>query len=484
MEPMQSSFVSGALGAAWEGAAPPERLCGVTRDSRECGAGWLYFALPGTRADGHDFLGAVASAGGAAVIAADCPAEKIPSGLAFLRVASPRAALLELGGAHRRRFGGVKVAGVTGSVGKTTTRRLLAAMLRRCGKTCETTGNYNNDIGLPLSLFGLDADTAFGVFEAGISHPGEMAPLAGAMLPDVAVFTPPGEAHIGNFGSVEGIIREKAGLAAGLGERGGTVVLGDAAREAGYAQFAAGARLVRCRVEAGGADPGAADGAWDYLGRVRGAGDEMDVEEREGGARVRLPVPAPGGFMALNLLRAAAAARTMGAGWGDIAAAAAGYGGWAGRWETVRLANGATAIHDAYNANPLSMAEGLAALARRHAGQRRFVVVGPMLELGEEREAEAHRAVGEQLAREGFAAAVVLAREEPGAEGDAAARALAAPLLAAGRGNDVLLTGDGAEAAAFLAGRMEAGDVLYLKASRGVRAERVLEHFEREKGPC
>lgn len=212
MEAVGTGFVAEAVGGAWEGGPPPRFICGVTQDSRACKRDFLYIALRGARVDGHNFLGEVAAAGGAAVIAADYPREKIPVGLAFLAVASPGEGLLRLGGAYRRRFR-ARVIGVTGSVGKTTTRRLLAAMLGKRGKTCETRGNWNNAIGLPLSLFGLDGGTAFGVFEAGVSHPGEMGILAEAMGPGMVVFTPPGEAHIGFFGGLGEIIEEKARLA-------------------------------------------------------------------------------------------------------------------------------------------------------------------------------------------------------------------------------------------------------------------------------
>ena len=180
-------------------------------DSRAAGPGCLFFALKGERTDGHDFLGAVAAAGGCAVVRESVPVGRLPSAGCFLRVDDPRAALGRFAAGYRAQMP-ARLAGVTGSVGKTTVKELAADMLSGAGKTARTSGNFNNEVGLPLSLAALNRDCAFGVFEAGISHPGEMAPLRDILMPDMAVMTGLAEVHIEFFDSVRAIAEEKAAL--------------------------------------------------------------------------------------------------------------------------------------------------------------------------------------------------------------------------------------------------------------------------------
>ena len=211
MNPISPEQVAAWCRGRWHPRLPAEPLRALGVDSRQAGAGSLFFALKGAQADGHDFLAAVAAAGACAVVRADFPAERLPAGGGCLRVDDVLVALGRCGAAYRAAMP-ARIVGVTGSVGKTSTKELVADALAGLGKTARTVGNFNNEIGLPLSLAGLDRECAYGVFEAGISHPGEMAPLREILRPDIAVVTPIGPAHIEFFGSVRAIAEEKAAL--------------------------------------------------------------------------------------------------------------------------------------------------------------------------------------------------------------------------------------------------------------------------------
>jgi UDP-N-acetylmuramoyl-tripeptide--D-alanyl-D-alanine ligase len=461
---MPPSFVESALSATF--SSPVEcDFSSVVRDSREAAPGALFFALSGERFDGTDFLPAVAAAGAsAAVVPASAPAEKIPSGLPVLRVADTRRALLALARAHRDRFS-LPVLGVTGSVGKTSTRGLLHAILSAAGPTVQTRGNYNNEVGLPLSLFALDEFVRFGVFEAGVSHPGDMPPLAEAMHPTAAVFSTLGESHLLAFGTREAIAREKGLLARDLPADGFLVFGADDPLEALYASSApASARRVRVSFA------GAPDADW----QARLDGDTLLLSHAASGTDLRLPVPSPAAIQSRNLARAAAAAWELGIPADAIARGAAAFSAEPGRWQKLSTPSGLKVIHDAYNASPTSFASALSALAREAPASSSAVVAGPMLELGPGEES-GHRAIGKALASGGYKAVVVLSREGVPFAEDAAANLLAAAFPA--DAENLLATGNPRAAGAFLASRLAPGDTVLLKASRGVRAERILPHL-------
>ena len=448
----------------WHGAQPAAPLRGVAVDSRQVGPGHLFFALPGARADGHDFLSAVAAAGAAAVVRADFPVDRLPAGGAFLRVDDVRLALGRLAAGYRATLA-ARIVGVGGSVGKTTVKELVADLLATVGKTARTAGNFNNEIGLPLSVLGVDRDCAFAVLETGISHPGEMAPLRDVLLPDAAVLTAIGPVHIEFFASVRAIAEEKAALLDKLPADGFAVLdRDDEYFEALRAH--ASAPVVACSL----ADPAA-----DYFGEVLPTGG-LRVREKATGERAELPVPPPGGYMARNVLQAVAAARNCGAAWPALAAALAAFRSVGMRWAVADV-RGWTAINDGYNANPVSVRAALAAFAQWPVAGRRFLALGPMLELGGRETAE-HEAIGRAVAAGDWAGVACVpwqAADEP------AVRALAAGLRAGGwPAEKTCAAPDAAAAADWLRARLRPGDALLLKASRGVRIERVLESLKQE----
>ena len=465
MDPVFPNQVAAWCRGQWQPHPPSEPLRAAFVDSRQARPGGLFFALKGGKADGHDFLPAVAAAGAAAVVRADFPAEKLPPGGACLRVADPLAALGRFAAGYRRQMP-ARIVGITGSVGKTLTKELVADLLATLGKTARTAGNFNNEIGLPLSLAGLDRECRFGVFEAGISHPGEMAPLRDILRPDLAVVTGIGPAHIEFFGSERAIAEEKAALLEQLPADGSAVL------DADDAQFEvlrarSSAPVVTCSLQRREAD---------FAGDVQSDG-RLWVCERATGETAVLPVPPPVDFMAANVLKAVAVARKCGAAWDALRAALEKPRTANLRWAVEEVC-GWTAVNDAYNANPLSMRAALRAFAHRPAAGRKFLVLGAMLELGSHSRA-AHEALARDVAAGDWAGVAVLAAESDKTR--AAAGVLADALEKAGWPADRLCRAAGpAAASAWLRARLQPGDALLLKASRGVGAERVLNELKKE----
>lgn len=427
-------------------------------------AGALFFALKGARMDGHDFLAAVAAAGAAAVIRADFPAEQLPSAGFYLRVADPLTALGQVAAGYRRTLQS-KVVGVTGSVGKTTTKELIADVLAQAGKTARTAGNFNNEIGLPLSVLQIAPDCDFAVIEAGISHPDEMAVLRDILRPDGVVVTEIGPAHIEFFESTRAIAEEKAVLLARLPADGWAVLDGDDEWFRVLRERCA-APVVTCSLRRREVD---------YAGDVAAAG-QLWVCERATGETARVPLPPPAEFMAANALKAVAVARRLGVGWDAIAAGLAGSCPVGMRWAVSQVGEW-TVVNDGYNANPLSMRAALRAFAQMAVAGRKFVVLGPMLELGKW-EAQEHRRLGEEIARGAWAGVAVVA--PAGGMGGpmetaGAVAALNAGLAAGGWPADkTVVAPTHAAAADWLRARLQPGDALLLKASRSIQIENVL----------
>jgi UDP-N-acetylmuramoyl-tripeptide--D-alanyl-D-alanine ligase len=466
MNPISPDQAAGWCRGQWHPRRPAEPLRAVGVDSRRAEPGSLFFALKGERADGHDFLAAVSAAGACAAVREDFPAEKLPAAGFFLRVDDVLAALGRLAAEYRATMP-ARVVGVTGSVGKTSTKELIADLLSMRGKTARTAGNFNNEIGLPLSVAGLDRDCDFGVIEAGISHPGEMAPLRDILMPDIAVVTPIGPAHIEFFGSVRAIAEEKAALLEKLPASGFAVLDLD---DEYFAVLRAhsSAPIVTCSLKRRDVD---------YAGDPQ-AGGQLWVFERATGESATLPVPPPIGFMAGNALEAVAVARKCGVPWDAIKTALGKTQPVGMRW-AVEEVRGWTAINDGYNANPLSLRAALAAFADWPVAGGKFLALGPMLELGDCGRAE-HEALGRFVAA-GRWAGVAVVPWKPAGVPDLSAPALISGLRAAGFAEENLCAASNhAEAAAWLRARLRSGDALLLKASRGVRIETVLEELKKD----
>jgi UDP-N-acetylmuramoyl-tripeptide--D-alanyl-D-alanine ligase len=353
---------------------------GVSIDSRTLRAGELFVALRGPHRDGHDFVRA-AFARGAAAAVVDRDVADLPPGAPLLRVADTFAALRALAAAARRRSR-ARIIAVTGSVGKTGTKEALAVALSASGPTAASAGSLNNHWGVPLSLARLPPDAAYGVFELGMNHPGEIAALTRLVRPHVAVITTVEPVHLGFFPSVEAIADAKAEIFIGLEPGGAAVLYRDNPH---YERLAAAARRRPAAIVSFGAAADAAVRLVDCL--LRPDGSAVVAALRDTVLRYELPLP--GRHWVMNSLAVLAAAHAAGADPARAAAALAGLTAPAGRgrrhelpWHGGRL----VLIDESYNASPASMRAALAVLAAIPPGPggRRIAVLGDMRELGEQ----------------------------------------------------------------------------------------------------
>ncbi len=370
--------LSAALGAA-PSAPLSASITGVSIDSRSLVAGDLFFAIKGEAHDGHDHVARAMEAGALAAVVSPERAHELAVFGPVFAVEDTLHAMERLGVAARARSK-AKIVGVTGSVGKTTAKEMLRAMLAACGPTHASAASYNNHWGVPLTLARMPVNARYGVFEMGMNHAGEIAPLTRMARPHAALVTMIAPVHIEHLGSIEAIADAKAEIFLGL-EPGGTAILNRDAPQFERLAKAAEARGARVLSFGRGAD---------CDGRL------VEVEATEGGSRVKARVfghelafelGAPGTHMAENALGALLAADALGADIETCAAALRGFSPQKGRGERFLLPTPdgpATVIDESYNANPASMRAALALLAAAKPGPkgRRIAVIGDMLELG------------------------------------------------------------------------------------------------------
>ncbi|MCX7961957.1 MAG: UDP-N-acetylmuramoyl-tripeptide--D-alanyl-D-alanine ligase [Burkholderiales bacterium] len=380
-----------AIGARAEGAA---RFAGVSTDSRTVRAGELFVAIRGERHDGHAFVAAAAARGAAAAMVDERALARGagPAPLPRLVVEDTRAALGRLAAHWRRRFSPTLVA-IAGSNGKTTTKEMLAAILRaHAGEAAvlATAGNLNTDIGVALTLLRLRPEHRYGAIEIGMNHPGEVAPLAAIVAPAIALVTNAQREHMEFMKSVEACARENAAVYAALAADGIAVVNADDAHAAVFFAAAAGRRIVRFGLAA----PAEVRAEFS-LGALA---SEIALRTPAGEARATLAIP--GLHNVRNALAAAACAFAAGVAPAAIAAGLAAFRPAPGRLAIRRLASGAILVDDSYNANPDSVRAAIDVLAALPSPQ--LLVLGDMGETGEFAPAF-HREVGAYAKRRGIA---------------------------------------------------------------------------------
>ncbi len=455
--------LAAATGGRWIGT-PPETIEGVSTDTRTIGPGVLFVALRGEKFDAHAFLGDAAAKGAVAAVVSEewVAREAVQPGLAesngaLLAVGDPLAALGAVARHHRRRFR-IPVVGVTGSNGKTTTREMIAAILATRGKVLKTEGNLNNEVGLPLTLLGLDPSHQAAVIEMGMSRPGEIARLAAIALPQVGVVTLAAPAHLEGLGTVEAVADAKAELYQGLPEGGIAIANADDARMLRRAQTS-GRRMITFSATKG------RRGDVVVLDIASQGADGLRFVLGVGNREVPVHIPAlVGVHNAANAAAAAAAAIALGCTDREIARGLADVRPVGRRLRLERLPSGVQLVDDCYNANPASMTAALRTLLDLAAqGRRPVAVLGDMLELGAF-EAEAHRGLGEEAARAGVR---VLAAFGP--------RARAAAEAAHAAGLDAFQTEDMDALVRWAKATLQPTDVLLVKGSRGMKLERLVE---------
>jgi UDP-N-acetylmuramoyl-tripeptide--D-alanyl-D-alanine ligase len=401
-------------------------------DSRAVGPGDLFVGLPGSRVDGGDFAAAALAAGAWGVLVT--PERALPLRAAcgvgvVLAAAEPLAALGALARGWRRALGADVIA-VTGSVGKTSTKELIAAMVGMRRSVVASRANFNTEIGMPLEILAAPAGTEVLVLEAGMRGFGQIAELAAICEPDVAVITAIGAVHLEQVGSLDGVARAKAELLEGTRDGGTAVVPAGEDRLAPWLRE--GLRVV-----------------------TFGPGGDVDLDALE-----PLELPFTARHQRLNSLAAIAAARAVGV--EPVGRIDVDFG--TGRGERIVLPGGATVIDDCYNASPLSMRAALDEFSTQDPAGRRIAVLGDMLELGAD-EAALHREVGEAAARAGVDVLVAVGPR-------------AAAMLEAFDG-DGRAVADAAAAATLAASLVAPGDLVLVKGSRGVGLEVVAEALAR-----
>ncbi len=450
--------LAAATGGRWVEAGP-QVVEGVSTDTRIVAPGALFVALRGERFDAHEFLGEAATRGAAAAVVLEERAQGA-SPLPRLAVRDTLAALGAVARLHRRRFR-IPLVGVTGSNGKTTTREMIAAILATArGNVLRSAGNLNNEVGVPLTLLGLEDAHSAAVIEMGMNHPGEIARLTAIAEPQVGVVTLAAPAHLEGLGTVDAVADAKAELYFGLPDNGIAVANADDERMLKRAQ-ASGRRLITFSAAAGrGGDVAVVEIVSQGVDGLRFV---LAVGNRE------VPVHIPGLVGAHNAANAAAAAATavaLGCTDREIAGGLSAVKTVGRRLRLEALPSGIQLVDDCYNANPASMSAALSTLAdlARSSGGRPVAALGDMLELGP-LEAEAHRALGAQAAAAGVRALATF-----GPRSRATAEAARAAGLA-----DAFHTEDVDELVRWARTTLSRGDVLLVKASRGMKLERLVE---------
>lgn len=473
-----ADIVGGELADITAEQAAATRITGTVEfDSREVTEGGLFLALPGARSDGHDFAAGAVAAGAVAVLAArpvGVPAIVVPpadtaatssgalehddahgSGAAVL------AALAKLASAVAAELvaGGLRIIGVTGSSGKTSTKDLLAAVLAPLGEVVAPPGSFNNELGHPWTVLRSTTDTDFLILEMSARHPGNIAALAAIAPPSIGVVLNVGTAHLGEFGSREVIAATKSELPQAVPSSGVVILNADDPAVAAMAEQTA-ARVVRVSRGSGGADVWSTDEVLDELARpsfTLHAGDQT--------AEIALAVH--GEHQVSNALCAAAVALECGATVAQVADALAGAGPVSARRMHVSTrADGVTVINDAYNANPDSMMAGLKALAwmaRRSAGatgqkRRSWAVLGEMGELGDEAITE-HDRIGRFAVRLDVSRLIVVGT------GRAMSAMQQGAVMEGSWGSEAIQVPDADAALALLRAELAEGDIVLVKAS-------------------
>lgn len=439
--------IAGITGGSLNGRGGVQ-VRGISTDTRTLKPGDLFVALRGGNFDGHEFIEQAIRAGAAACLSGESVVgHEVP----VVLVSDTLRALGDLAAYLRKEFDGPVVA-ITGTSGKTTTKEMVAAILATTGRGHKTAGNYNNLIGLPLTLFGVKQEHQWLVLEMGMSSRGEIARLSEIAAPTIGLITNVGEGHLDSLGGVEGVARAKGELFAAIPAGGTAVVNCDDARVM-QLPVANGVKRITY-----GMDLESLDVTVRVL-EEDANGSRIELSTEAGTVDLRLE--APGVHQVRNAVAAAAVGTALNVSLEKISRGLEAFRPASGRMEPCTLGNDILLLDDTYNANPLSMRAALETLKNLAAGDGRFALLGDMLELGEDA-AELHREIGE------VAAGCVDALVSLGAHAEEVAKA------AIGAGLDtkrVFVARDHAEAVDKLQGWLKKGSRILVKGSRGMQME-------------
>ena len=436
---------------------------GVSIDSRRISAGDVFVAITGEIHDGHAFIENIVDQGVRGLVVSRRKAGQLPitawktAHVTCIAVEDTTRALGDMAAFNRQRSQAFVVA-ITGSNGKTTTRRMTTAILERQYDILTAAGNFNNEIGLPLTLLGLSADHQWAILELGTNHPGEIARLSDICSPDIGVLINIGPAHLEGLGSIEGVMKEKGDLIKRLGSGGKAILNADDPR---VIQLAS---TTEAEVTFYGLSREAAIRAED----IKETGDTISFKLIFAGESISINLKSPGRFMVSNALAAAAVGYQLGLSIETVKTGLEAFDPVSGRMNIKRLAGDINLIDDTYNANPDSMKAAIATLNQMRTGARGAVVMGDMLELGAQAQS-LHRKVGAAAARSSIGR--LYAYGEFAAEVRAGAR---------DEGMQPTDTFEGThdEIVEDLKVWLQPGDWLLVKGSRGMTMEKVVRKLE------
>jgi UDP-N-acetylmuramoyl-tripeptide--D-alanyl-D-alanine ligase len=440
------------------------RFSGIAIDSRRISSSVLFVAIRGEVHDGHRFCADVVQSGVNGIIIDIDAIASLPivewrqKGIACIGVKDTTRALGDLAAYHRRRFP-VSVVAITGSSGKTTTRSMTSDILCRRFKVLSTAGNFNNHIGLPLTLLNLEREHEWAVLELGMNHSGEIDRLSEICRPNIGVITTIGTAHLENFTSTDGILQAKAEIFGHLHPEGQAILNMDDPKLLELS------RRLSVPVIFFGLNPSARVRARQVETRSSGTSFFLDLPEET----VEIRIPAAGAFMATNALAAATVGFALGMSGDEIKAALEKFKPIKGRMNVIETARQIHLVDDTYNANPVSMAAAIETLQKIKDGHRGILVIGDMLELGKE-SAELHRKIG------GIAAASdMTSLYATGRFANAVAQGAAGQGMDSGR----IFVGDRQTICEHLKSSLRKGDWVLIKGSRAMGMEKIVDDITR-----
>jgi UDP-N-acetylmuramoyl-tripeptide--D-alanyl-D-alanine ligase len=457
MQPRTIQFMAEACGGECRGLNPETLVSRVSTDSRSVQPGDLFVAIHGEKFDGHAFVADCIQRGAIGAVVERSQAGAQPC----IAVANTRAALGQMAGAYRRGFDLTAVA-VSGSNGKTSTKELLASVLRRGFPTLASSGSFNNDIGVPLTLLEIAPEHRAGIFEAGTNHPGELRPLLERIQPRIGVLASIGREHLEFFGDLDGVLQEEGQIAEALPADGLLVMHGECF---GSDKVAArtNARVLRAGFGAGN--------DWQVLSaRLEAGGTAFELRAPSAEFSGSYFTKLLGLHQALNAAYAVIVGAELGLTRAQIQAGLAACAGAKMRLQ-MRQIGEFTVLDDSYNANADSMAAALDTLSRFPCSGRRIAVLGDMAELGASRE-PAHVEIGRRAAERGIDLLISVG-QNASLTADGARKAGLA---------HVIVSPQAEAAGPVLREQVRPGDVILVKASRSSRLERVIEHLATGKG--
>lgn len=450
-----------ATGARRVRSGPRASFSAISTDTRQLSDGCLFVALKGERFDAHDFLAKAVEGGAAGVVVEAGRAGSLgDAAVSIFEVKDTLHALGRLGRAHRDRFS-FPIGAVTGSNGKTTTKELIASILQTRGPALKTQGNLNNEVGVPLTLFNLEPRQVAAIIEMGMNHAGEIARLTEIARPDAGLITVVQPAHLEGLGSIEGVAMAKGELFEGLGSGATAVVNLDDARVAAQAKRAKGPVLTFGR---------AAQAEVRLVSVAAQGRDGLSLLVHARGKDWPVALRLVGDHNALNATGAFAMGLALGYSPEECVRGLESAQAHARRLQILDGRDGITVVDDCYNANPASMSAALETLVGLASRGRAVAVLGDMLELGGD-EAKAHAEMGVTASDRAALVAFFGPRMK-----DAWAQATKRLGDAARHFDDV------APLNAWLSHELRAGDVVLVKASRGMRLERVVEALTGQQG--